>query len=1268
MKIIYTILVTVFVLAMLTNTSDAFCQIGSTDTCTTCYDVNGDITPTCLGAAVKCYGTQTCASGGWTPQTCPSNFQGIGVPAFNCECASPGATADCSYEANDQICNGQMQCIPGNFLGFSITTWGACQDKYPPGNPLDDNCPCPEDWQCTNWGACTLGQQTRTCTDVDPDTCGTTFDKPDETRNCNLYDLERVVPETTQDYYADDIRWITTTYGEYNSFSQPLSMTIPPKILATEGGTGEDAMSQTVTYGYTTDGLLQSETGPGSYSASYTWDNELRKPKTITPFGGATTTYEYDNYGRLWKAIQEGTSENPDILYTYDISKSGPETVTATSIIDSIAGKDATTTSYYDAHGRNFKTVIQDAGDATKKINTQTDYDTSGRIQTTHRTATGETAGAGTVFSYIAGDPLSRITTITNPDSTTIQTNHGIDSSGKEYTKVMDEENKWKMSSFDGWGNIVTLKENSTDGNNYDYENDFLYTAVDNIDTITDAENHLTDYGYDSLHRLSAFANPDIGSIGYTYDDHGNTRTKTHGTVTMTYTYDELDRLKTINYPSPWRDVTFVYDVCHSGKLCTITEGSGSNVIITTLGYDSFGRLDSITKNIMNEGTYTTTYTYTESDSIRTITYPEGGVTVSYIYNAFGQVEGIEDGTFSASIIYNPTGTMDLVTFGNTVQTDYSYHPSRDWVTDVVTTKLGTTHFSESYIHDDVGNVETITSPGQPNKEFRYDNVHRLVYEDTPFGEATYNYDKAGNRQDETRAGEPTKTYQYAFEVSGSSQALKQVLSASVPVINMQYDERGNLQTKVCSGEPDCISAVFTYDPENRMAAADLTGQGIKEYYDYDYSGLRVRRAVEDVASGQIVAIYHYVYDIMGNMIVENEFLQLNIVPTIVGVTENPNSVSIGEVITFTTDWTDDNPTDLVRAHICRTNAITPGAPAFCTGGDWCESSLDGTSPSTCIYTTTEDDIGTNQYYAFVCDSQGDCSAATPGTFTVEQNYVLNHGFETINGNNVENWGWVNEPADDSAFIAEDGVDTDCHTGDYCVQSVNSWEPWQHDIVLEADTDYAFSFWAKKGDPLNGSTQLFWVERRRPESPNPWKNLMRCEVYPTSDWAEYSCDFHSGNSLSDDVPGTVKTNINSRGGYAQPFNYIDDISIKKGLNQGSVIPSVNNIIATTDIWSVKLTWGSRGASIYEVKMRKVGDAWSVTGPLPDKDYPNEVEFNGLNPSNTYEFAVRGCNALYGCETNWEYITATPDESPSTGNGDQGTDCEYDKYTNTWTCM
>ncbi|MFH1224801.1 MAG: hypothetical protein V1676_03275 [Candidatus Diapherotrites archaeon] len=73
---------------------------------------------------------------------------------------------------------------------------------------------------------------------------------------------------------------------------------------------------------------------------------------------------------------------------------------------------------------------------------------------------------------------------------------------------------------------------------------------------------------------------------------------------------------------------------------------------------------------------------------------------------------------------------------------------------------------------------------------------------------------------------------------------------------------------------------------------------------------------------------------------------------------------------------------DRTKMFICKTSSHDSGG---CSGGTWC--SADGYSsysPSYCDYGTSSGDSGTKNYYAFVCDDDGQCSSAESGTFTIE--------------------------------------------------------------------------------------------------------------------------------------------------------------------------------------------------------------------------------------------------------------------------------------------
>jgi len=78
--------------------------------------------------------------------------------------------------------------------------------------------------------------------------------------------------------------------------------------------------------------------------------------------------------------------------------------------------------------------------------------------------------------------------------------------------------------------------------------------------------------------------------------------------------------------------------------------------------------------------------------------------------------------------------------------------------------------------------------------------------------------------------------------------------------------------------------------------------------------------------------------------------------------------------------WTDG------LSSCCKTDAITVGASPSCDGGEWCSNKddYDLTDPITCTYTVQSGDVGSQNYYAFVCDDEPSCSSSASGSFTAE--------------------------------------------------------------------------------------------------------------------------------------------------------------------------------------------------------------------------------------------------------------------------------------------
>lgn len=110
--------------------------------------------------------------------------------------------------------------------------------------------------------------------------------------------------------------------------------------------------------------------------------------------------------------------------------------------------------------------------------------------------------------------------------------------------------------------------------------------------------------------------------------------------------------------------------------------------------------------------------------------------------------------------------------------------------------------------------------------------------------------------------------------------------------------------------------------------------------------------------------------------------------PSISFITDSPDPVDVGDIITFTVNWSDANG-DSVNAIVCKDNAVSAGPfpiPPSCpgAGGIWTGPETDA-SPIDLLYTAQLADVDpSNNYYAFVCDvPAGDCSVSVAGTFEV---------------------------------------------------------------------------------------------------------------------------------------------------------------------------------------------------------------------------------------------------------------------------------------------
>jgi RHS repeat-associated protein len=397
---------------------------------------------------------------------------------------------------------------------------------------------------------------------------------------------------------------------------------------------------------------------PNNQPTSYSWTdpNYWRLTQINYPDGGQKTA-TYNTASTPWNIVQ-----------TTKIN--GTQTLTTKTIYDSLA--------------RVSQQQLTSDPDGTTY--TDTTYDADGRLKSVsnpYRSGSDSTYG---ITSYLY-DGLGRVTSTTEPDGSVVGTSYSANQ-----TTVTDEAGKQRKTQVDGLGRLTAVWE-APNISGYNYETDYQYNALDNllcaVQKATDTSPFTTcaaapatwrprSFQYDSLSRITSAANPESGTISYTYDSNGNLKQKTSPkpdqsnpatTTNINYCYDALNRVTSKAYnttacPPASAAATYSYDQGTNGigHRTGMTDGPGS----ATWVYDLMGRVKSETRVTANV-TKTTSYVYNLDGSVQSVTYPSTH-TVNYTYSAAGRALSAIDPAgptnYVTSATYAPPGELVTATNG----------------------------------------------------------------------------------------------------------------------------------------------------------------------------------------------------------------------------------------------------------------------------------------------------------------------------------------------------------------------------------------------------------------------------------------------------------------------------------------------------------------------------------------------------------------------------------------------------------------------------
>ncbi len=357
----------------------------------------------------------------------------------------------------------------------------------------------------------------------------------------------------------------------------------------------------------------------------------------------------------------------------------------------------------------------------------------------------------------------------------------------------------------------------------------FTYTPNHLPQTLKDANGNLTTQAYDGLDRVSQTNFPSKTTTNtsstadfeqYTYDANNNRKTLvTRDSQTISYSYDNLNRLTLKQWPSSWVvSIYYGYDLRNLRLYANYSSATGHGVSNT---YDGFGHVSSETMNLSGTARQIS-YQYDADGNRIQVSYPDGNY-IKYTYDGLDRLtQGQENGTaVLAAYTYDDHGRVQQITRGG----------------GVTTTGFGYDAVSRLNAHS-----HTLgTSLDNVSFSFGYNPADQIVAE----GISTNEYEPLV--ESTTQSYTPNGLNQYTA-VSG---------------VSLSWDPRGNLTSdgsttysydleNHLTGASGTYNATLSYDPLGRLY--QTTGGSVTTTFLYDDD----RIALEYNGSGNLVRRYVY--------------------------------------------------------------------------------------------------------------------------------------------------------------------------------------------------------------------------------------------------------------------------------------------------------------------------------------------------------------------------------------------------------------------------
>ncbi|MBH0035580.1 RHS repeat-associated core domain-containing protein [Pseudoalteromonas sp. NZS71_1] len=392
---------------------------------------------------------------------------------------------------------------------------------------------------------------------------------------------------------------------------------------------------------------------------TYTYDNAGRVAIEDGPLAGTDDAiyYRYDNAGRKtwgigaknqrgYRVAQRFTYRNEDDQFRII------ETGTLTSPTSTSLSVYNTETIAYNT--RNLATKKEVSSPSKKEAVTQFTYDTRNRLMCTATRMNASTfnslpsSACSLASEGVDGpdritrnyyDRLSRSTKVTSGYNTPDAGNDieiAYTANGEIYTRK-DGEGNVTSYTYDGFDRLkrTTFEDNTYEQNSYD--------ANSNLKTWRKRDGKILTHYYDAINKKTQTTVPGESTLYFNHDGLGRDTSVIRSLSEVSFTYDELSRLKTTTTNN--RTLAYIYDI--GDRKTRLTHPDGFYV---TYAFDATGALTSIKENGSN-------------------------LLANYTYNSKGQLTSIFRGNdTSSSVGYDTKGRVTAFNHSGINNTSFGYN------------------------------------------------------------------------------------------------------------------------------------------------------------------------------------------------------------------------------------------------------------------------------------------------------------------------------------------------------------------------------------------------------------------------------------------------------------------------------------------------------------------------------------------------------------------------------------------------------------------